>query len=95
MRKHLRIVLALFFNIDGEDLLEPEGQLDKVIPFQGPVHGATGEVGPKFTKVEPILGIVHYVLKPILAEGSPGHRGHRRFPSCEETKERKPPYHSQ
>ena len=46
MSEHLRIVFSSLFDVDHDHLLQPEGKLDKVIPFEYSVHLSSRPVGP-------------------------------------------------
>ena len=55
VREHLPVVFPPLFDIDDEDLLEPEGELGVIVPFHEGGHVAGGEVGPEFFEVEPVF----------------------------------------
>ncbi len=62
MGQHLMIVLAPLLDVDGEDLLQPKGELNKVISFQEAVHLPIGPCGPHLAKVHPIVRLGEDVL---------------------------------
>lgn len=60
--QHLRIILALFLNVDDKNLLDPEAPLDEVVPFEEAVSLSERPTFPDAVKVEPELGVIHDVL---------------------------------
>ena len=60
--EHLCVVSTSLLNMDYDDLLEPEGELDEVVPFQGAVDFAVWPVAPHGAEGEPIVRVVHYPL---------------------------------
>lgn len=57
--EHLPVVLPALFDIDDEYLLEPEGELYEVVPFEQPVHLSVRPARPKLMEIEPVLGVIH------------------------------------
>jgi hypothetical protein len=60
--KHLVMVLAAFFEVNNEDLLEPEGQLHEVIPFERSRHLSCRPRPPYSLVVEPVRRVDPEVL---------------------------------
>ena len=59
--EHLPVVLTPFFDVDDHDLLQPEGELDQVVPFRQAIHLTNGPVAPEGAQVHPVVGSVHDV----------------------------------
>ena len=62
VREHLGVVSTSLLDMDYDDLLEPEAELDEVVPFQGAVDFAVRPVAPHGAEGEPIVRVVHYPL---------------------------------
>ena len=62
MRKHLRVVLALFLNVDNENLLDPEAPLYKVVPLENAIDLTERPAFPDAVQVEPEVRVIHDVL---------------------------------
>lgn len=60
--KHLVVIFAGGFDVDDKDLLEPEGQLSQVVPFQSACHVSGGPTSPDCGIVEPVRGIMPQML---------------------------------
>lgn len=58
VEEHLSKVLSPFFQVDREELLQPEGELDQVVPFELSRYFTRWPGGPKLFEVEPV-GRVH------------------------------------
>lgn len=65
MGKHLPVVFPPFFNVDNEHLLNVEGELDEVVPFEQAVHLSVRPAGPEFAGGEPVIGTVHEILRAV------------------------------
>lgn len=57
--EHLPMVLPTLFDVDDEYLLEPEGELYEVVPFEQPVHLSVRPARPELMEIEPVLGVIH------------------------------------
>lgn len=62
MGEHLRIVLALLFNIDNENLLDPESPLHEVVLLEKTFDFPERPALPDAVHVEPELRVVYNVL---------------------------------
>lgn len=62
MCEHLPVILAPLFNVDDENLLQPEGELHEIVTLERPSHGSMRELGPQLAYVEPVLRVVYNVL---------------------------------
>ena len=54
VEKHLAEVFPPLFQVDGEELLQPEGELDQIVPFELSGKFARRPRRPKFLKIEPV-----------------------------------------
>ena len=63
MCEHLGVVFSALFDVDDDDLLEPKGELNEVVPFCETGHFAGGEVGPEGFEREKIGGGAQYILQ--------------------------------
>lgn len=54
--KHLSEVLPPLFQVDGQQLLQPEGKLDQVIPLQWSCNLPRRPFGPELPEVKPVAG---------------------------------------
>lgn len=62
MGEHLHVILALRFNVDHQDLLDPEAPLDKVVPLEEAVGFSEGPALPDAVEIKPKFRMVHDVL---------------------------------
>lgn len=63
MERHLGVVFPSLLQIDGKNLLEPEGELHEVVPLQFARYLARGPSGPELLEVKPIGGGYKKVLQ--------------------------------
>lgn len=63
MGEHLRIVFTSLLQIDGQELLQAEGKLDKVVPFELPSDLARRPGRPQLFEVEPIRRVHEKILR--------------------------------
>jgi hypothetical protein len=68
--EHLVMVLAAFFEVNSEDLLEPEGQLHEMIPFEMSRHLSCRPRPPNSLVVEPVGRVDPEVLCPHVSASS-------------------------
>lgn len=57
--EHLHVVLPPLLNVDDDNLLEPETELDQIVPLGETGHLASRPVPPQSSEVEPVVGVVH------------------------------------
>ena len=62
VKEHLPKVFSSCFQVNGEELLQPKGELDQVVPFELSRYFAGWPGGPKFFEVEPVRRIHEDVL---------------------------------
>lgn len=55
MGQHLVVILPLLLYVDDKNLLQPERQLHKQIPLQGPRHIPIRPFSPDGGKIEPVV----------------------------------------
>ncbi len=60
--EHLCMVFPALLDVDDEYLLDPEGQLYKVVPFKRSGHLSRRPGGPDFGIVKPVNGVIPEVL---------------------------------
>ena len=60
--EHLPVVFPPLFNVDNDNLLEPEAELYKIVPLHASLQFSIGPACPESEKVQPMLMIVHDVL---------------------------------
>ena len=79
MGEHLPVVFAAFFDVDDDDLLEPEGELDEVVVFEERGEEADGEVGPEVGEGEEVRGCDNDVLNELRSVTCSKRWGFRKF----------------
>ena len=57
VHKHLPVVLASLFNVDDQNLLEPEAELNEVIELVKCGDTEYREISPEICEIEPVHGI--------------------------------------
>ena len=60
--KHLPMILSLLLNVHDHNLLQPEAELDEIVPFHRSLELSVGPAGPKLSNVHPMLLGVHDIL---------------------------------
>ena len=63
VREHLVVVFAALLDVDHNDLLQPERKLDEVVAFHDALQLPVGPGRPHLAEVEPVVGMVEYVLR--------------------------------
>lgn len=62
VRKHLPVVLAAFFDVDNNDLLQPESPLSEHVELDKPTNLTVGPVRPQLGEVQPVRRVAVDVL---------------------------------
>ena len=62
MSEHLPMVFPPLLDVDDQDLLEPEGELDQIVPLHRPFQFSVWPIGPLLGHVEPMVMGVHNIL---------------------------------
>lgn len=62
VREHLPMVFSSLLDVDNEYLLQPEGVLDKNVPFPYARDLAIGPICPQILKIEHVVRVDHNVL---------------------------------
>ena len=62
VEEHLAKVFSPLFHVDGEELLQPEGELDQIVPFELSGNFARRPRRPKFFKIKPVGRVDEDVL---------------------------------
>ena len=62
VEEHLAKVFSTLFHVDGEELLQPEGELDQIVPFELSGKFARRPRRPKLFKIKPVGGVDEDVL---------------------------------
>jgi hypothetical protein len=52
--EHQPMILAALFDVDDKELLQPEGDLYEVVPFDESSDVASWKVGPHFAQIGPV-----------------------------------------
>ena len=60
--EHLRVVFALFLDVNYKNLLDPETPLDEIVPFEQALNLAEGPAFPDGVQVQPEVGVIDDVL---------------------------------
>jgi len=65
--EHLPMVLSTLFNVDNQNLLEPETKLSQIVQLKEAGHGARGERRPHGAEIVEVGGLVDEILSQGLA----------------------------